>query len=130
SHATWGSPVRAFSGDYDGFVTKLDASGNLMWNTFFGGTGHDEGYPIALDGSGNIYVAGASLATWGSPVNAFSGDNDAFVAKLDSTGNLTWNTFLGSSGTDFGYGLAVDGSGNVYVAGYSSATWGSPVTAF
>ena len=55
-------------------------------------------------------------------------DCDAFAAKLDSNGTLTWNTFLGGSGSvTSGYGIAVDGSGNVYVSGYSDATWGSPV---
>ena len=46
---------------------------------------------------------------------------------------MTWNTFLGavaSDSTDDGYAIAVDGSGNVYVGGYSDATWGSPVRAY
>ena len=43
---------------------------------------------------------------------------------------LTWNTFLGGSGADEARGIAVDGSGNVYVAGSSAATWGSPVRAY
>src|SRR5439155_638026 len=81
-------------------------------------------------GSGNVYVTGYSTATWGSPVRAYSSGIDAFAAKLDSSGNLTWNTFLGGSGTDLGKGIAVDGSGNVYVAGYSNASWGSPVRAY
>lgn len=42
---------------------------------------------------------------------------------------MTWNTFLGGSSTDAGYAIAVDGSGNVYVGGRSTATWGSPVRA-
>jgi hypothetical protein len=132
STATWGSPVRAFGGgNYDAFAAKLDSTGHLIWNTFLGSSGDDFGYGLAVDGSGNVYVAGSSTATWGSPVRAFGGGNyDAFAVQLDSTGNLTWNTFLGGSGDDFGNALAVDGSGNVYVAGYSTATWGSPVRAF
>jgi hypothetical protein len=75
-------------------------------------------------------VSGYSSATWGSPDRAYSGGIDAFAAQLDSTGNLTWNTFLGGSGTDYASGVAVDGSRNVYVVGISDATWGSPVRAF
>jgi hypothetical protein len=131
SFATWGSPVRAFSGvDNNAFVAKLDTDGNLIWNTFLG-SGADIGYGVAVDGSGNVYVAGSSSATWGSPVHAFTSGEDAFAAKLDSNGNLIWNTFLGSSaGIDAARAVAVDGSGNIYLAGDSGATWGSPVRAF
>ena len=71
---------------------------NLTWNTFLGGSAEDEGNGVAVDKTGNVYVVGDSYATWGSPVRAFSGGIDGFVAKLDSNGNLTWNTFLGGNG--------------------------------
>jgi hypothetical protein len=130
SFATWGSPVRDYGGgDYDAFAAKLDSAGSLTWNTFLGGSGNDAGYGIAVDGSGNVYVSGASDTTWGSPVWAFS-VNDAFAAKLDSAGSLTWNTFLGGSGNDVVYGIAVDGSGNIYLAGWSQSSWGTPVRAY
>ncbi len=67
----------------------------LTWNTFLGGYGTDYGFAIAVDASDNVYVAGESSATWGSPVRAYTSDYDAFVAKLDNSGNLEWNTFLG-----------------------------------
>ena len=133
SSATWGSsPMRSYTSGSDGFAAGLSSSGSLTWNTFLGGSGDDLCYSIAVDGSGNVYVAGRSDATWGSsPVRSFAGGNDAFVARLASNGSLTWNTFLGSSGTDYGYGVAVDGSGNIYISGYSNATWGSsPVRAY
>jgi hypothetical protein len=134
SSTTWGAPVRAYTSGYDAFAAKLNSSsGVLAWNTFLGGSGNDYGYGIAVDGSGNVYVAGYSDATWGTPIRPFTvnGTNtDALAAKLNSSGALTWNTFLGGIGTDFGYGIAVDGSGNVYVAGYSSATWGAPMRPF
>ena len=133
SDATWGAPVRAYYGSgIDTFAAKLDGSGTLQWNTFLGDSGTDYVLGIAVDGSANVYIAGTSNATWGSPVRAHygSGNNDAYAAKLNGSGALQWNTFLGNNGTDYGYGIAADGSGNVYVAGYSSATWGSPVQAF
>lgn len=133
STETWGSPVTAYGGGgVDGFAAKLDANGNLIWNTFLGGAGNDEAFGIALDGTGNLYLAGYSDTTWGSPVRAYSGFFEGFAAKLDSNGNLVWNTFLGSGGFgfDIARAVAVDGIGNVSVVGYSSATWGSPVRAF
>ena len=108
-----------------------DSSGNLIWNTFFGSGSDDEGNNIAVDGNGNVFVTGGSSGTWGSPLHAFAGGiGDAFVAKLDSSGALIWNTFLGGSDADGGIGLAVDGVGNTYVSGISRATWGNPVRAY
>ena len=140
SEATWGAgectgcPVRAYI-FYDAFAAKLNGSGALQWNTFLGGGWDDGGQGIAVDGVGNVYVTGDSEATWGAgectgcPVRAYSSDYDAFAAKLDSSGALIWNTFLGTGGYDYGYGIALDGAGKVYVVGYSEATWGSPVRA-
>jgi len=130
SDATWGSPVRPYIGDSDAFVAKLNSSGALTWNTFLGGSFFDGGFGLAVDGSGSVYVAGYSDATWGSPVRAYTGGQDAFAAKLDSSGALTWNTFLGGSGDDDGFGIALDGGGNIYLAGESSATWSSPIAAY
>ncbi len=132
SNATWGFPLNAYSGGYDIFVLKLSGSGAVQWNTFFGSSsGYDGGNGIAVDSSGNVYVTGASNATWGSPLNAYSGESDIFVLKLSSSGAFQWNTFFGSSnGYDNGKGIAVDSSGNVYVTGYSNATWGFPLNAY
>jgi hypothetical protein len=129
SDATWGSPLTAHHGGYDIFVAKLDSDGNLVWNTFFGGSDNEFASGIAVDAAGNLYLTGATYETWASPIRGFSGIVDAFAAKIDSTGTLLWNTFLGSAADDSGNAVAVDGSGNVYVSGYSSAAWGSPVAA-
>ncbi|MBI2329205.1 MAG: SBBP repeat-containing protein, partial [Chloroflexi bacterium] len=123
SRSTWGTPVRAYTAVDDAFVAKLDSSGALQWHTFLGGSGWDSGRGIAVDGSGNIYVAGSSDATWGIPLRPYTANYVAFVARLDSSGALQWHTFLGSSGYDSGYAIAVDGSGNIYVTGYSGAAW-------
>ncbi|MCX6565098.1 MAG: SBBP repeat-containing protein [Candidatus Aminicenantes bacterium] len=127
SFATWGSPIRPYSGEADAYVAKLNNNGTLRWNVFLGGSGDDYGEGIAVDTIGNVYVTGEGNATWGSPVRPYSGDIDAFVAKLDASGTLQWNTFLGGAGDDYGEGIAVDTTGNVYVTGDSQATWGSPI---
>ena len=126
SWSTWGTPVNSFAGKTDAFAAKLDSSGALLWNTFMGSWNYDNGNSIAVDGSGNVYLAGQSDA-WGTPVNPHAGSTDAFAAKLDSNGALSWNTFMGSASDDYGNSLAVDSSANVYVAGQSYATWGKPV---
>jgi hypothetical protein len=123
SNQTWGSPIRSHSGDSDAFVSKLDASGYLSWNSFLGGSGLDRGYECIADGQGSVYVTGHSDTTWGSPLRGHSGSDDAFIAKLASDGSLSWITFLGGSGRDRGYSLAIDGSGNIFVAGKSDSTW-------
>ncbi|MEW5869155.1 MAG: SBBP repeat-containing protein [Chloroflexota bacterium] len=132
SSATWGSPVRSYSGDDDAFVALLDENGSLTWNTFLGGGNDDYGYGIVVPNAVSIYVTGYSLATWGSPVRTFTGSSfaDAFAAKLNASGSLTWNTFLGGSAEEYGHDIGVDGSGNIYVVGESGASWGSPLRSY
>jgi uncharacterized repeat protein (TIGR01451 family) len=129
SGSTWGaSPIDPYPGGwYAPYVAKLNSSGALQWNTFWGAGGLDDGRGIAVDGSANVYVTGDCYDTWGTPVVPFAGGTEACVAKLDTDGARQWNTFLGSAYSDGSPGIAVDGSGYVYVVGESSATWGTPV---
>jgi LPXTG-site transpeptidase (sortase) family protein len=130
SDATWDNPVRGYSAGLETFVGKLDSNGNLNWNTFLGGSGVDEGYGVDTDSSGEIYVAGYSTTSWGNPIRTYTALQDAYVAELDPNGNMAMNTFLGGSGYDYGYGIDVQGGGEVYVTGSSTATWGKPVSAY
>ena len=95
------------------------------WHTFYGSSDWDAGSAIALDGSGNVYVTGFSNATWNGPAgqNPLHASGTIFVLKLNSSGAYQWHTFYGAGG---GVGIAVDGSGNVYVTGVSTATWNGP----
>jgi hypothetical protein len=136
SYGSWGNPIRPFyvvgnGNNYTGFVAKLDSSGALQWNTFLGGGYGDAGMDIAIGGAGDVYVAGNSASTWGRPIRSYSGafigDDDVFVAKLNSSGALQWNTFLGGKGSDEGRAIAIDGSGNVCITGWSAETWGRPI---
>ncbi len=134
SSASWGQPVRSFSGGVnDSFVAQLDAgSGALLWLTFIGGAGADYATNLAADALGNVYVAGGSNTTWGSPVRSFTSsydNSDAFVAKL-SGGAILWNTFLGGTGYDLAYALALDPSGGLITAGKSNSSWGNPINRF
>jgi hypothetical protein len=116
-------------GFFDVFVTKLNASGSgLVYSTYIGGSGLDGCSGIAVDGSGNVYVTGGTASTdYDVTAGAFQttqggGFFDVFVTKLNASGSgLVYSTYIGGSGFDGGYGIAVDGSGNAYVTGYTNS---------
>jgi hypothetical protein len=115
-------------GEMDAFVTKFSSSGaSLVYSTYLGGSGRDTGYGIAVNGS-SAYVTGrtgsTNFPTHNEIQDTYGGGNyDAFVTKLSSTGNtLVYSTYLGSSGVDSGYGIAVDSAGSAYVTGDSGGT--------
>lgn len=130
SEGTWGVPVNGYAAGEDVFVAKLASNGVLLWNTFLGGSGDDFGDGITVDGSGSTYVTGHSSGTWGAPLNPYAAGWDAFAAQVATNGSFTWNTFLGSSASDRGFGITTDGTGSLYLAGSSAATWGVPVRPF
>lgn len=133
STQSWGSPVRPFAGPPEAFVAKLSNNGHLAWNTFLGSDSYgDTGRGIAADTEGNVYAVGNSSFSWGSPIRPLSEPPscDAFVAKLDASGQLLWNTFLGTDGgaEDDAEDVVTDGDGAAYVVGTSKGgSWGSPV---
>ena len=120
------SPLQATNGGggyYDAFVAKLNAAGSaLVYSTYLGGSDNDIGHGIAVDSSGNVYVAGYATSTnfpTASPLQAANaGGADTFVAKLNAAGSaLVYSTYLGGSGEEYGYGIAVDPAGNAYITG-------------
>jgi hypothetical protein len=123
------------AGAEDIVIIKLNSAGAYQWHTFYGSSsnslssGKDFGYGITSDGSG-IYMTGYSQVTWNgpgnvAPLNAHPGYSAIVVIKLNSAGTYQWHTFYGSSSGAFGYAIANDGNGNVYVTGTSSA-WNGP----
>ena len=116
--------------DEDIFVSKLDSSGNFVWAKSMGGTSlFDQGSGIVVDASGNVYVTGSFFDTAdfdpdpGTTVNLTSaGGWDIFVCKLDTSGNLVWAKSMGGMGTDEGFDIALDASGNVYTTGKFTGT--------
>jgi hypothetical protein len=116
-------------GGDDVFVTKLNATGTaLVYSTYIGGSDNDRGTAIAVDGSGNAYVTGSTGSTdYDVTPGAFQTTNgggaDVFVTKLNATGTaLVYSTYIGGSSTDYGDAIAVDGSGNAYVTGLTTST--------
>ena len=116
------------SGENDGFVTKFNSAGSaLIYSTYLGGSGGDSARAIAVDDAGNSYLSGRTDSTNFPLANALQpfggGDEDAFVAKLNSTGaQLIYSTYLGGSDRDAGRAISVDAVGNAYVAGNTSST--------
>jgi hypothetical protein len=112
------------NGGEDAFLVQLSATGSdLDYGSFMGGTSDDQGYDIDLDASGKVYLVGHTYST-GFPVTAdaydttHNGGRDAFIVRFDLPGNtLDYSTFLGGSSTEYGYGIAQDGSGNVHLSG-------------
>jgi hypothetical protein len=124
-------------GASDAFVAKFDPSkagtASLIYSTYLGGSGADVGQAIALDASGNAYVAGYTLSSDFPTQNAFQstsgGGSDAFVAQLDPAGaSLVFSTYLGGSGQDRAFGIALDSKGSIYLAGDTTSA-NFPVTA-
>ncbi|MCK4614481.1 MAG: DUF2341 domain-containing protein, partial [Thermoplasmata archaeon] len=109
---------------------KIGGLGAMGYSTYLGGGSYDYGEAIAVDSNGNAYITGYTWSFDFPTVNAYDSsynDNaDAFVSKLDpsqsGTSSLLYSTFLGGSGDDGGYGIAVGSSGNAYVTGYTSST--------
>jgi len=112
------------SSNVDAFVTKLNTSASaLVYSTYLGGTGRDEAKSIALDPSGNAYIAGQTQSSNFPRVNAFQsvfgGQEDGFVTKLGPLGTVIYSTYLGGNDQDEARGIAVDGSEHVFVTGYT-----------
>jgi hypothetical protein len=111
-----------YHGNGDGFVLKMNASGSaLLYSAYLGGSGNDAANGIALDSSGNAYVAGTTSSTNFPTAGAFqsmlSGTSDAFLAKINPTGSaLVYSTYLGGSNAETGAAVTVNGT-NAYVVG-------------
>jgi hypothetical protein len=130
SAGSWGTPLHAYSGEYDMFAAKLSQNGSLIWNTFSGSPYYDYGTDIVLDRTGQITISGISIGSWGNPINLPAGNMDAFAAHFDNTGQLKWNAFFGSPLEDMGMSLSADSHGNFFLAGASAAAWGDPLNPF
>ncbi len=126
---TNGAYDRSPNGDLDAFVAQLTSDGSdLVYSTYLGGEGWDEGLGIGVDGNGDAYVTGNGQSpdfptTAGAWDSQLSGSVDGFVTKLSSDASgLVYSTFLGGSDWDEPDGLAVDDSGRVYVTGHLASS--------
>jgi uncharacterized protein (TIGR03437 family) len=122
-------PIQATrGGGMDTFVAKVNSEGTeLAYSTYVGGSGSDSGNAVAVEALGNAYIAGSTASSnFPTTPGAFAktcagtctGTGDAFAVKLNPTGSaLVYATYLGGSSYEYGYGIAVDASGNAYLTG-------------
>lgn len=121
---------RAFGGgNNDAFFAKLSNDGStLLYATYLGGSGDEEGRGLALDAAGNIFLSGTTASPNFPLADALQqtngGGRDVFAAKLNPAGNsLIYSTYLGGNGNDtHALGNALDSDGNLYVTGFTSST--------
>ncbi len=116
-----------YAGGSDMLVVKLDSSGNVSWYTFLGGSDDDAAYSIQQTSDSGYIVAGIAstdiTVTQGTRINPHSGSgNDMLVVKLDSSGNVSWYTFLGDTGDDRAQAIQQTSNGGYIIGGQSNAT--------
>jgi len=127
---TMGTPYQStLKGTSNAFVAKIGAGGGaLIYSTYLGGSGNDEGAGIAVDKSGAAYITGDTSSanfpvTSGVYQSGLAGSVNAFVTQLDGSGQfLRYSTYLGGSGSDVGLAVALDSTGNAYIAGSTAST--------
>ncbi len=123
--------VNAYQKNYSGgasdvFIAKFSPSGELIYSTFLGGMYGDYSHGgISVDSNGNVYLTGYTSSSDFPTKNAYQayigGYDDAFVAKLNASGDLVYSTYIGGSSGDGGKGIVVDSNGNAYVTGYTES---------
>jgi hypothetical protein len=109
------------AGGRDLFVAKFSPVGQHLWSKRFGGTSAEDVRGVAVDGAGDVLLTGQFLGSinFGGSSLTSAGNEDIFLAKLSgASGGHVWSKRLGSTAPDAGYGVAVDGSGNVAITGF------------
>ena len=110
----------------DIFIVKYDASGNVLWAKSEGSGSNESGQSVCTDASGNVFITGSFYS-----VNLYIGTtwlflsewdryNDIFIVKYDTSGNVLWAKSAGGVGSDGGYAVCTDSTGNLFVTGINS----------
>ncbi len=106
-------------------LTSLSTDGQTTYySTYVGGSSNDYGRAVAVDTAGNAYVSGYTYSSdIPNSLNAWTAGYDVFVAKFNGSGGNDYNRYIGGSGSDYGYGIAV-GAEAVFLTGYTNSTTG------
>jgi hypothetical protein len=117
---------------FDAFLVKFNSSGIRQWGTYYGSYDDDYGYSCATDLNENVYMAGyttsaGGMATTGAHQEISDGTDDAFLVKFNSLGVRQWATYYGDLSSEQGNSCTTDASGNVYLAGTTTANTGTAI---
>jgi len=124
------------AGGFDSFTIRLDTNQSgppsVIYSTYFGGNGDDNGVGVIVDGgvavdaAGNAYITGSTsssnLPTMNPFQAAYGGNTDFFIVKRDTNGAIVYSTYVGGNANDASFGIAADGSGNAYVAAVTTSS--------
>jgi len=128
--ATSGAYQTTISGGTDGFISKISATGSILWTTLYGAAGNDFLYDCCIDSAGNLYAVGktASLTGLSEPsshqVTYGGGSFDGFIVKFNTLGNKIWSTYYGGASEDVLSGCAIDTFNNLYACGTTKSSSG------
>lgn len=119
----------SYNGKTDMFLAKFTSAGARVWSTYYGDTGSEQAYDVAIDKAGNPYITGNAtspgLATSGAHQTTFTPGffsyQSGMIIKFTSSGKLRWATYYGDANT-LGYALAFDPANDLYCTGYTSST--------
>ncbi len=116
-------------GGQDAFISKFDPTGtNLIWGTYYGGTGTEQGNSIKIDNAGNVFVAGSTtspnnISSTGAWQIALGSADDGFVARFNFSGARQWATYYGGNDVDYIYDLILDpANSNIFFCGSTEST--------
>lgn len=112
------------NGLMDAFIARYNSDGQLVWAHALGGTGYDFAWGLATDSAGNLYVSGSFENAVdfdpgpGSAIATSAGNYDAYFARFDTSGTISWVRSIGGGSYDAGSNISLDAGGNIYLAGY------------
>ena len=128
------NPIQATNhGGNDAFIAKMNPAGSaLIYSTYLGGSGNDGAGAVTIDRFGNVYLTGDTTSLDFPTIHPIQSSStctpqfpfctDVFIAKINAPGtSLSYSTYLGGVGTNVGFSIAVDATGNAYITGYTDA---------
>lgn len=126
--ATGGAHQASYGGGLcDGYLAKFSNSGNLLWGTYYGGSGDDASFFCQVDTTGDLFLAGAStssnaISTPGTYQPSYTGLDDSFLIKFNTNGVRQWGTYYGGTGDEDPKGCSIDFKNNVFLTGYTTSS--------
>ncbi len=125
--STTSSYQPSIAGSYDGFISKFNSSGNILWSTYIGGSSTDYSNSITIGSNNEIYITGSTYSTDKISSTAVhqttnKGNGDCFVMRFSASGTYTWGTFFGGSQLDEGKSIYCSPNGTVVITGITRST--------